>query len=77
MDALTLLGFSAVSAMLLFYAIEDSSPWCVLGFAISSGLASIFEFMQGAWPIAVAAALWTLIALKRWQKRRLAGGPAA
>jgi hypothetical protein len=77
MDALTLFGFLAVTAMMLFYAFEDASVWCVLGFAISCALVSIYGFMQGAYPIAIVEAIWTLIALKRWQKRRLAGKPAA
>jgi hypothetical protein len=77
MDVLTVFGVCAVTAMLLFYAFEDASPWCVLGFAISCGLASIYGFLQGAWPFGVVEAIWTMIALKRWQKRRLAGKPAA
>jgi hypothetical protein len=77
MDVLTVFGVCAVTAMLLFYAFEDASPWCVLGFAISCGLASIYGFLQGAWPFGVVEAIWTVIALKRWQKRRLAGRPAA
>ncbi|MEQ1650954.1 MAG: hypothetical protein ABL897_00540 [Hyphomicrobium sp.] len=77
MDALTLFGLCAVTAMLLFYAFEDVSAWCVLGFAVSCALASAYGFLQGAWPFGVVEAIWTLIALKRWQKRRLAGKPVA
>jgi len=33
MDALTLFGLLAVSAMLAFYALEDRSPWFILAFA--------------------------------------------
>jgi hypothetical protein len=76
MDALTLFGLAAVTAMLLFYTFEDASPWCVLGFAISCALASLYGFLQGAWPFGVVEGIWTVIALKRWQKRRLAGKPA-
>ena len=35
MDGLTLFGLFAVSAMLLCYALEDRSPWFILGFARS------------------------------------------
>jgi len=77
MDGLTVFGFCAVSAMMLFYAFEDESPWFVLGFAISCALVAIYGFLQSAWPIAIVGAVWSLIALKRWQKRRLAGKPAA
>lgn len=77
MDGLTIFGFCSVAAMLLFYAFEDESLWLVLGFAISCVLLAVYGFLQGSWMIATAGAIWSLIALKRWQKRRLAGKPAA
>lgn len=77
MDAITTLGFGSAAAMLLFYAFEDESLWLVLGFAISCALLAVYGVMQGTYPIAVVGAIWSLIALKRWQKRRLAGKPAA
>ena len=33
MDALTLFGLLALTAMLVFYALEDRSPWFILAFA--------------------------------------------
>jgi hypothetical protein len=33
MDALSLFGLFAVTAMLVFYALEDRSPWYILAFA--------------------------------------------
>jgi hypothetical protein len=71
-DGLTLFGLVAVSLMLFFYAFEDASPWAILGFAASCALASIYGFLQGAWPFAVLEGVWTFVAFKRWQKRRLA-----
>ena len=41
----TLFGLAAVSAMLLFYALEDRSPWYVLAFAGACGLASCMVFI--------------------------------
>ena len=73
LDALTVFGLVALSVMLLFYAFEDESPWCILGFAIACAAASAYGFLQGAWPFGVVEAIWTVVALKRWQKRRLAG----
>jgi hypothetical protein len=75
MDGLTLYGLVAVSLMLLFYALEDYSHWFVLAFAVSCALASSYGFLQGAWPFGLVEAIWTLIALQRWQKRRLVGKP--
>jgi hypothetical protein len=76
-DALTLFGLLAVALMLLFYTFEDASTWCVLGFALACALGSVYGFMQGAWPFGLVEGVWTFIALKRWQKRRLAGKPVA
>jgi hypothetical protein len=76
-DALTLFGLVAVSLMLLFYTFEDNSPWCILGFAVACAMGSIYGFLQGAWPFGLVEAVWTFIALKRWQKRRLMGKSAA
>jgi hypothetical protein len=77
MDGLTLFGLVAVSLMLLFYTFEDSSHWCVLGFAAACLLGSVYGFMQGAWPFGLVEGIWAFIALKRWQHRRLAGKPHA
>ena len=69
-DALTLFGLLAVSAMLVFYALEDRNPLYVLAFAAACALASIYGFLQGAWPFGVVEAIWSLVALKRWNDRR-------
>jgi hypothetical protein len=50
MDQLALFGLLAVTAMLIFYALEDRSPWFILAFAGACALASIYGFLQGAWP---------------------------
>jgi len=72
MDALTIFGLVAVSAMLVCYAFEDRSPWWILGFSLACGLGSIYGFLQGAWPFGVVEAVWSLVALRRWWRRRLA-----
>jgi len=69
MDALSLFGLMAVSAMLLFYALEDRSPWYVLAFAAASALASAYGFLQGAWPFGFVEAIWATVAVYRWRKR--------
>jgi presenilin-like A22 family membrane protease len=67
MDLLTAFGLFAVIAMLVFYALEDRNPWYVLAFAGACALASIYGFLQGAWPFGIVEAVWTLIAVRRWQ----------
>jgi hypothetical protein len=69
MDALTLFGLFAVSAMLVFYALEDRSYWCILGFAFACALGSAYGFLQGAWPFGVVEAIWAGVALRRWRER--------
>jgi hypothetical protein len=66
MDALTAFGLFAVTAMLVCYALEDRSSWFILAFACSCGLASIYGFLQGAWPFGLVEAMWALVALRRW-----------
>ncbi len=71
MDRLTLFGLVAVTAMLVFYALEDRSPWATLGFALACGLGSAYGFLQGAWPFGVVEAIWALVALRRfWLRHR-------
>jgi len=69
MDLLTLFGLSAVTAMLVFYALEDYGAWFVLAFAAACALASIYGFLQGAWPFGLVEAVWTVVALRRWRAR--------
>lgn len=66
MDALTLFGLVAVTAMLVFYALEDRSHWFVLGFAAACLLGSAYGFLQGAWPFGLVEAVWSVIAVRRW-----------
>ena len=63
MDLLTVFGLFAVTAMLVFYALEDRSHWFVLAFAVA----------QGAWPFGLVEAVWAFIALWRWRKRQSVG----
>jgi hypothetical protein len=70
LDGLTLFGLLAVTAMLVFYALEDRSHWYVFAFAVACALASIYGFLQGAWPFGVIEAIWAFVALKRWAARR-------
>ena len=66
MDPLTLFGLVAVTSMMIFYALERRSRWFVLAFAGACVLASIYGFLQGAWPFGVVEAIWSLIAFRRW-----------
>lgn len=71
MSALTAFGLFAVTAMLVFYALEKRSPWFILAFAGSCALASAYGFLQGAWPFGLVEAVWFFVALRRWWLARL------
>ena len=70
LDALTLFGALAVTAMLACYALEPRSAWFVLAFAGACLASSTYGFLQGAWPFGVVEAIWSLVALRRWWLRR-------
>jgi hypothetical protein len=69
MNGLTLFGLLAVAAMLVFYALEDRSPWFTLAFAIACALGSAYGFLQGAWPFGVIETIWAAVAVYRWGAR--------
>jgi hypothetical protein len=70
LDPLTLFGLFAVVSMLLFYALEDRSPHFILAFAAACVLASVYGFLQGAWPFGLVELVWSFVALRRWLRVR-------
>jgi hypothetical protein len=70
MDALSIFGLFAVTTMLACYALEDRSPWFVFAFSGACILASIYGFLQGAWPFGLVEGIWAAVALRRWYRRR-------
>jgi hypothetical protein len=70
MDRLTVFGLVAVLAMLVTYALEKRSHWFVLAFAGSCVLASVYGFLQGAWPFGFVEAVWSTVAIRRWWVER-------
>jgi len=66
LDPLTLFGLFSVSAMLVFYALEDRDKWFILAFAGACLLGSAYGFLQGAWPFGIVEAIWSAVAARRW-----------
>jgi hypothetical protein len=66
MSQLSIFGLFAVTAMLVFYALENRSHWFVLAFAFSCALGSAYGFLQGAWPFGLVEAVWSVVVLRRW-----------
>jgi hypothetical protein len=64
LDPLTLFGLFSVSAMLVFYALEDRNKWFILAFAGACLLGSAYGFLQGAWPFGIVEAIWSAVAAR-------------
>ena len=77
MSALTLFGLFAVTAMLVCYALENRSPWFVFAFAVACALASVYGFLEGAWPFGLVEAIWSAVAIRRWRAVRTLGSKTA
>lgn len=66
MDRLTIFGLFAVIAMLVCYALEARSRWFILAFSGACVLASVYGFLQGAWPFGLVEGVWSVVAAHRW-----------
>ncbi|HTP17378.1 MAG TPA: hypothetical protein VMK13_16280 [Streptosporangiaceae bacterium] len=71
--ALTAYGVAALAFMMVMYALEGRHPRFILAFALGCMLASSYGFLSGAWPFGVVEAIWSLIALRRFQRRATGG----
>jgi hypothetical protein len=69
---LNLFGLVAVTATLVFYALEDRSSGFVLAFAGGCLASSAYGFLQGAWPFGLVEIAWTIVAVRRWRQRAAA-----
>jgi hypothetical protein len=69
MDPLSAFGLVAVSLMVLFYALEARSRVYLLLFAGSCVLASVYGFLQGAWPFGLVELVWSGVAVARWRRK--------
>jgi hypothetical protein len=77
MSPINVFGLIAVSLMLICYALEDRSPWFILAFAAACLLGSSYGFLQGAWPFGLVEAVWSLVAVRNWWRKRQAGDSRA
>lgn len=67
---LTAFGVTALTFMMVMYALEPRHSGFVLAFAVGCTLASLYGFLSGAWPFGVVEAIWALVALRRFNGRR-------
>jgi hypothetical protein len=68
---ITVYGVCAVSFMMAMYALEARGRHYVALFAVGCLLSSAYGFLSGAWPFGIVEAIWSLVALRRYQ-----AGPA-
>ena len=66
--AVTIYGVCALTFMMGMYALEGRGRRFVLLFALGCALSSSYGFLSGAWPFGAVEAIWTVIALRRWQQ---------
>ena len=66
---LTAFGATAVTFMMVMYALEGRGRQYVLLFALGCVLSSLYGFLSGAWPFGVVEAIWAGIALQRYLKQ--------
>jgi hypothetical protein len=52
--------------MLVCYALKKRSRWFILAFSFACLLASVYGFLQGAWPFGIVEGIWSLVAVHRW-----------
>lgn len=67
MDPLTAFGVAVLTFMMLMYALESRGRGFILAFALGCALSSAYGFLSSAWPFGVVEAVWTVIALRRYQ----------
>jgi len=70
-DALTAFGLASVAVMLLFYALEERSPWFIVAFALASWSSALYAWLIGAWPFTAVELIWGFVALRRFRRRRI------
>lgn len=69
---LTAFGTVAVSLMLGSYWLEARSHWFVLTFALGCALTATYSAVAGVYPITAIEAIWAVVAVARWNRRRIA-----
>ncbi|MBO0769862.1 MAG: hypothetical protein J2P35_00220 [Actinobacteria bacterium] len=63
---ITIFGVTALTFMMVMYALEGRHRGFVLAFAAGCALSSAYGFLSGAWPFGAVEGIWTLVAARRW-----------
>jgi hypothetical protein len=66
----TAFGATALSFMMVMYALERRHRGYVLAFACGCALSSAYGFLAGTWPFGVVELVWAAVAVRRYRSRR-------
>ncbi len=67
---ITVFGVTALTFMMVMYALERRHPSFVVAFALGCLLSSSYGFLSGAWPFGVVELVWTGVAFRRYLRVR-------
>ena len=67
---LTAFGATALTFMMVMYALERRGRRFVLAFACGCALSSAYGFLAGTWPFGVVEAIWSIVAVARFRRAR-------
>jgi hypothetical protein len=67
---LTAFGATALTFMMVMYALERRDHRFVVAFAIGCLLSSAYGFLAGTWPFGVVEVIWAGIAIHRYRALR-------
>jgi hypothetical protein len=65
---LTAFGGTALTFMLVMYALERRDRRLIVAFACGCALSSVYGFLAGTWPFGVVEAIWAAVALRRYRR---------
>ena len=73
---LTAFGATAVTFMMLMYALEARGRGFILAFGCGCLLSSAYGFLAGTWPFGIVEAIWAIIAFNRYRTSVTLNGPS-
>jgi hypothetical protein len=66
----TAFGVTALTFMLVMYALEPRDARFILAFACGCLLSSVYGFLAGVWPFGVVEVIWAAVAVQRYRRVR-------
>ncbi|MDP9175839.1 MAG: hypothetical protein M3O30_18530 [Planctomycetota bacterium] len=70
LDGLMLFGFFMSIVALVCWGYERESKSFVMGLGVSLGALAVYAFLQGAWPLGILVAAWSVATVRRWWREK-------